>query len=60
METKHDLFFSLVDIITAFADTMIFVDGVEDGKLSMTSLPIMPRKKGPSGGHWWVLKNLLW
>lgn len=51
METKHDLFFSLVDVITAFADTMIFVDGVEDGKLSMTSLPVMPRKKGPSGGH---------
>lgn len=45
METKHDLFFSLVDVITAFADTMIFVDGV-------TSLPIIPRKKGPSG---WAL-----
>lgn len=46
METKHDLFFSLVDVITAFADTMIFVDSVDDGKLSvMGKLPIIPREK---------------
>lgn len=45
METKHDLFFSLVDVITAFADTMIFVDSVENGKLSVTNLPIIPREK---------------
>lgn len=27
MEIKQDLFFSLADIIIAFSDTMIFVEG---------------------------------
>lgn len=49
MEIKHDLFFSFVDVIIAFADT-VSVWKVQDDVLPVTSLPIIPQKKGPLVG----------
>lgn len=42
MKIKHDLFFSFVDVIIAFADTMILWK-VYDGELPVTSLLIVPQ-----------------
>lgn len=58
MEIKHDLFFSFVDVIIAFADT-VSLWKVQDDVLPVTSLPIIPQKKGPLVGTDDFLKNLL-
>ena len=50
MEIKYDLFFSSVDVILAFADTVVFVKGGKMVSCLWLVFQSYRRKKGPSVG----------